>query len=358
VLDLNGLDPVRDAHRLSPEKLTWANLGRKSFARPWAACKGVQKGETRERNLPVDPQLQALLDAMQTAGFPKIGTLTAAQLRAMPRPPLVIATQMASVEDKSIPGPHGDIPVRTYRPAGETRGLIVYFHGGGWVLGDLDSVDPAVRAIAAASGCAAVSVDYRLAPEHAFPAAVDDALAALGWAARERGALTGLADAPLILMGDSAGGNLAAVCAQHARDAGGPSIALQVLIYPTVEGEHVVTADPAFEPPFLDRGEMAWFIDQYVPAELRRDPRFAPSLAANLAGLPPAFIVTAEHDILTAEGLRYGEKLRAAGVDVTSLKYPGAIHGFVTMGWAFDIGRKAIGDISEEIERRLGRAEA
>jgi len=293
-----------------------------------------------------------MLDAMKAAGWPKLGSMPAAQLRAMLKMPLMVFTQVRTVTDGTIPGPAGDIPIRVYRPADEVPGVIVYFHGGGWTIGDLDSVDAAVRLVANKTGCAVVSATYRLAPEHPFPAAVDDAMAVVSWVAQhlEDFAPRG---APLMVMGDSAGANLAAVACLLSRDSDGPEISLQILIYPATEGDVHSPAMYAFESPFLDRQDIEWFYDQYIPPEQRNDPRFAPAEAASHSGLPPAVIVTAEYDLLTAHGEAYARKLQQAGVPVTSLHYEGAIHGFFGIGVQLDIGQRAIDDVSRAIVRHV-----
>ena len=302
--------------------------------------------------MPVDPQLQAMLDAMQAVGWPKLGSMSAAELRAIPRPRPPVVTEVLSVGDGVLPGPAGDIPIRVYRPVDQPPGVIVYYHGGGWTIGDLDSVDAALRLIANQTGCTVVSVDYRLAPEHRFPAAVDDALAAAEWAAANLATLAA-PGAPLMVMGDSAGANLSAVVCLLAQGAGGPKIDLQVLVYPATDGDVDSPALHAFEPPFLDRRDIAWFYDQYIPTEQRRDPRFAPMEAESHAGLPPAIIITAEYDLLTAHGESYARKLEQAGVAVTRLHYEGAIHGFFSMGAHLDLGRRAIDDVCRAIVGRL-----
>ena len=303
--------------------------------------------------MPVDPQLQAMLDAMQAIGWPKLGSMTAAELRAIPRPRPPVVTPVRSVSDGVLPGPAGDIPIRVYRPSEQPRGVIVYYHGGGWTIGGLDTADAALRLIANQTGCTVVSVDYRLAPEHPFPAAVDDAMAAVSWVAGKLADFVG-PGAPLMVMGDSAGANLSAAVCLLAREAGGPEIALQVLVYPATEGDVDAPAMHAFEPPFLDRQDISWFYDQYAPAEQRHDPRLAPAKAANHSGLPPAILLTAEYDLLTAEGEAYARQLEQAGVAVARLHYWGAIHGFFTMAAHLDIGRRAIDDVCDAIVRRLG----
>lgn len=302
----------------------------------------------------VDPQLQAMLDAMRMAGFPKVGTISAAEMRVLAHLPMPPATDVWSVGETIIPGPAGDIGARIYRPSEETGGLILFYHGGGWTLGDLDSHDGTVRLIANATNCTIVSVDYRLAPENPFPAAVEDAWAAVQWADTQRHALTGTPSAPLIVMGDSAGGNLSAVVAILARDAEGPEIALQVLIYPATEGDVDADSMYRFESPFLDRGEIEWFYDQYIGKDQRHDFRFAPGRAADHSGLPRAFILTAEHDLLAEEAALYAEKLKAAGNSVIHVHYEGAIHGFVTMPPIAEPSRRALADIAEQVRAITG----
>jgi len=214
-------------------------------------------------------------------------------------------TAVRAVKDDKIPGPGDDFAVRVYhRPAEDVPGVVFYFHGGVWTVGDLDLVDPTLRDVANQTGCTVISVDYRFAPEHRFPAAVDDAMAAVSWVARH---IEDFAThkVPLMVIGDSAGANLAAVVSLLSRDAGGPDIALQILLYPATEGDIHANAMHAFEPPFLVREEIEWCFDQYIPAAQRGDPRFAPAEATSHSSLPPAIIVTAEYDLLTTHGENY-----------------------------------------------------
>lgn len=299
----------------------------------------------------IDPQLLGLLSMMREAGFPEIGSVPAEELQAiMTRRQMPVVTEVKTVRDFEIPAEGRAIGARLYLPCDDPAGLIVNFHGGGWVLGNLNSTDATMRLIANQTQCAIVSVDYRLAPQHPFPAAVNDAICAVDWVAANMAPLIGKSGAPLIVMGDSAGGNLAAVAVQQARDHGGPAIALQVLIYPATENDIDSPAMTAFVPPFLTRENMVWFFAQYAAPD-GADPRFAPGKATNLRGLPPTVIVTAEYDLLTAEGKLYGDKLRAAGVEVTNLHYDGAIHGFFSMASMLPIGQRAIADISACISR-------
>jgi acetyl esterase len=209
---------------------------------------------------------------------------------------------VASVRDIVIPGQAGGIPARVYSPAPDAPGVVVYYHGGGWVLGSADQWDASVRALTVASGCDVVSVDYRLAPEHVFPAATDDAYDALVWAA---GSLAN--GRPLVVAGDSAGGNLAAVSALRARDTGGPSLAFQVLVYPVTDYDLDRKSYHQYDGTefIVNRRDMAWFWDHYVPDPAARANPYASPLRANdLAGLPPAYVVTDEHDPLRDEGSR------------------------------------------------------
>ena len=252
---------------------------------------------------------------------------------------------LAGVADRQIPGPAGSIPVRIYTPAGPGPfPILMYFHGGGFVIGDLDTFDSLCRETSAGAGVVVVSVDYRCAPEHPFPAAPDDCFAATCWAAAHAAELNG--DASRIgVSGDSAGGNLAAVTALRCRDEGGPRLAAQLLVYP------VCDADPAAYPSMtanaegylLTAADMAWFVGHYVkdPAALA-SPKLLPMRAASLAGLPPALVITAEYDPLRDEGNAYAAKLIAAGVPVEARSYRGTIHGFYTFFTVMSLGRQAV----------------
>jgi acetyl esterase len=249
---------------------------------------------------------------------------------------------LESVRDIVIPSQAGGMPARVYSPSASAPGLVVYFHGGGWVVGTLDGWDASVRNLAAASGCDVVSVDYRLAPEHVFPAAADDAYDALVWAASAAGLAAGR---PVVVAGDSAGGNLAAVSALRARDFGGPSIALQVLVYPVVDCDldrrsyYECDRDELI----LNRRDMVWFWDRYAPdPAARANPYASPLRASSLSGLPPAYVVTAEHDPLRDEGFAYADRLRAARVPVEHRHYGSQIHAFFTFTGVLDDADKAV----------------
>lgn len=283
----------------------------------------------------LDVATRMFLEQMASAGgkplhehTPEEARALGAQLAALAGP----APRMARIEEHRIPAPDGEVPVRVLVPLEPARGVIVYYHGGGWVLGTIDEFDTMARRLAERTSCAVVLVDYRLAPEHRYPAAVDDASAALVWAGAHLRDIAG-DDVPLIVAGDSAGGNLAAVMALRARDRGGPPIALQVLIYP------VTAADfdrPSYTDPenqsLLTREAMIWFWDHYAPdASRRTEPDASPLLAKDLSGLPPAVVLTAEHDVLRDEGEAYAERLTAAGVPVDFKRHTGQMHGFFTL---------------------------
>ena len=229
--------------------------------------------------------------------------------------------------------------------------MLAYFHGGGWVLGDLDGFDGLCCALTQRAECITVSVDYRLAPEHRYPAAVEDCDAALAWVAANAAALGG-DPARLVVGGDSAGGNLAAVCARHARDRGGPALAMQLLIYPATTLAEPVSASRVRlgNDYFLTRALMDWFTAHYIPEVARRsEPDASPLLAQDLAGLPPALVLTVEFDPLVDEGEAYAQRLIAAGVPVRAQRYLGTIHGFLMFHEVLGKAREAIADIAGAI---------
>jgi acetyl esterase len=260
----------------------------------------------------VHPQAQWLLDGKAAAGGAPLWELSPDEARAgvTANAALIGAgPEVASVRDIVIPARPGSLGARVYSPSGDAPGVVVYFHGGGWVIGSVADWDASCRALAVASGCDVVSVEYRLAPEHIFPAAADDAFAAVAWVA----SLTGLAAGrPIVVAGDSAGGNLAAVATLRARDAGGPAIALQVLVYPVTDCDLDRGSYHQYDGSelILNREDMVWFWDHYLPSRSARvDPDASPLRAADLAGLPPAYLITAEHDPLRDEGFAYGQRL-------------------------------------------------
>jgi acetyl esterase len=247
-----------------------------------------------------------------------------------------------SVRDIVIPGRAGEMPARVYSPGPDAPGVVLYYHGGGWVVGSAEGWDASVRALAAASGCDVVSVDYRLAPEHVFPAAADDAYDALTWAA---GALANAR--PLVVAGDSAGGNLAAVAALRARDSGGPPLVLQVLVYPVTDHDLDRKSYHEYDGTefIVNRRDMAWYWNHYAPdPATRANPYASPLRASDLSGLPPAYMVTAEHDPLREEGFAYADRLRAARVPVEHRHYASQIHGFFTFVNLIDDADKAVSE--------------
>lgn len=250
----------------------------------------------------------------------------------------------ASLSDQAGPGPSmhrvrdtrvlasgGGVPVRILTPSERPRGVIVWYHGGGWVIGGIDEAEPVGRTMAARTDCVVVLVDYRMAPEYRFPTAVDDAWAALRWTADHLDDLVG-GPAPVIVAGDSAGGNLAAVVAQRAVREGGPAPALQVLVYPVTDCDLSTLSyqDPSNQL-LLSRDSMIWFWDHYAPVLLSREDPDASPLRGDFAGLPPAVVLTAEHDVLRDEGELYATRLVQAGVPVGHRRFPGQMHGFFTM---------------------------
>jgi acetyl esterase len=274
----------------------------------------------------LDPDIAAVIDALNT-GFPPVHTMTGAQARAAIRARLRTPAQpepVGQVTEDTAPGPAGGIPVRIYRPTASADAVVVFAHGGGFVFCDLDTHDALCRAISNGVGAVVVSVDYRLAPEHRWPAAADDVYAVARWADRF--------DGPLVVAGDSAGGNLAAVTALMARDHGGPAIAAQVLLYPALDVDFDTESYRAYGSGYYNTREaMIWYWEQYLPHAADRAHPYAGPLHAELSGLPPAVVVTAGFDPLCSEGDRYAAALADAGVRVIHRRYPGAVHGFLTM---------------------------
>jgi acetyl esterase len=309
----------------------------------------------------VTPEVRSLLDAMAALGSPPIEEQTPEQVRDAygQFSALTSRAEIASATDRTFPGPAGDVPVRVYVPTAEPgpRPVLVYFHGGGWVIGDLESHDATVRALAAASGVTVVAVGYRLAPESQFPAAVDDCLAAVRWVA-EPSTAADLAIDPgrLAVGGDSAGGNLAAVVAQQLRDTG-PALRFQLLVYPATEMHFTHRSiDENAEGYFLTKADMTWFRGHYCAGEDWNDPRLSPLLAADNAvrGVAPALVITAEYDPLRDEGEAYAAKLQAAGVDAKASRYDSVIHGFFSMGDLVPEGKAAIDEAAEALRAALG----
>ncbi|MDT5015192.1 MAG: acetyl esterase [Mycobacterium sp.] len=275
-------------------------------------------------------------------GFPAVETMSAQEARAMiagRRLAVENVNDVAGAADRLVPGPDGDVAVRIYRPHGDggTRSAVVFCHGGGFVLCDLESHDSFCRAMARNTDSIVVSVDYRLAPEHRGPAAAQDMLAAFCWVVGHASEL-GIDPAKIVIAGDSAGGNLAAVTALQCREQGGQMPVGQVLIYPVIDPTFDTSSYQAYASGFVNtRAAMQWYWGQYLGGWSLPSPAYlvAPGRASSHAGLPPAIVVTAGLDVLHSEGVAYAEQLRAAKVPVVHRDYPGLFHGFVTiMGFA------------------------
>jgi acetyl esterase/lipase len=288
--------------------------------------------------MPLDPDAQLLLDLIKEANRPAFETVGAAQARELFNAGRkVLAPEPMPVADSremTIPGPGGPIPARLYRSAATgILPVLVFFHGGGWVVGDIESHDTVCRHLANRADCAVVSVDYRLAPEHKFPAAVEDCFAATAWVAGNAAAL-GVDPGRVAVGGDSAGGNLAAVVSLIARDNRSPRISCQLLIYPAMDAAMRHDSIARFAEDYvLTRATMRWFYEQYLrAADDAADWRASPLLARDLSGLPPAFVLTAGYDPLSDEGDAYAARLAGAGVPVTHRRFPGQVHGFAMNG--------------------------
>jgi len=305
------------------------------------------------------PQCKAFLDQLAAGGGRPLHELSPAEARERAMPPELAGPEQPvhQVENRKVPGDGGLIPVRVYRPSpASPLPALMYFHGGGFVLGGLDMVDRTCRALANASGCVVISVDYRLAPEHPFPAAADDAFAATQFVA-EHASDFGVDPSLLAVGGDSAGGNLATVVALRARDAGGPPLAFQLLVYPLVDfTDHDSGSMREYgEGHFLTSPIMDYFADHYLPPGVdRRQPWVSP-LKATLAGLPPAAVLTAECDPLRDQGEAYASRLRDAGVTAGLKRYDGMIHPFFGLGGIIDGAREAVADASAALKAALTR---
>ncbi len=300
------------------------------------------------------PQVQDLLAGMAASGAPPVYELPAEEARQATvavRELVGPGPSVSRVVDVTVPTRAGSVPARVYEPAVEVPGTVLYFHGGGWVIGSVDDWDACCRVLAVESGCRVVSVEYRLAPEHPFPAAADDAYDAHVWAAQE------YADGPVVVAGDSAGGNLAAVVALRNRDEHGPMPALQVLVYPVVDhdfstGSYAEHTDTHL---IVNRPEMEWFWDLYVPdRSARSHPYASPLRAEDLSGLPPAVVVSAGHDPLRDEGAAYVQRLERAGVPVQVFSYPAQIHGFYTLVGVLDDADRAVRQVAGAVRAAVG----
>ena len=286
--------------------------------------------------MPLLDALNAFLAEMAEQGVKPIHESTPEEVRALTAGLAELygkGPDMARVEDTTIPVEGGSIKARILVPTASPRGVFIYYHGGGWVIGgNIDEFDTLGRTLAARTGCAVVLVDYRLAPEFRYPVAVDDSYAALTWVHAHVRDIAGR-EVPIVVGGDSAGGNLSAIMAQRSRDRGGPPIAFQALIYPVTDADLDNASYTAAENQLmLNRDSMIWFWDHYCPdVERRTEPDASPLRATDFSGLPPAIVLTAEYDVLREEGEAYADRLEAAGVPVDRYRYPGQMHGFFTL---------------------------
>ena len=305
--------------------------------------------------MPLDPSYDEMLRQLAALGGPTLAEVPVDVGREMFRAmqPEAPEVEVAAVTDITA----GGVPARVYRPHGDGPfPVVMMFHGGGWVIGDLATADSQSREVSRGARAVVVSVDYRLAPEHRFPAAAEDCYSATLWAAEHAGEHDGDTGS-LAVVGDSAGGNLAAVVAQMARDRGAPRIGFQLLVYPVTDGVHFDTAsyrDNAAG--FLLTAEaMHWFWDHYVPVlDDRRNPYASPLLASDLSGLPPALVMTAEYDPLRDEGEAYGRALAAAGVPARTVRYDGFIHGFFAHTRTIDTARGAMSEACAALRSAFG----
>jgi len=312
----------------------------------------------------LDPQARALLDLMIERGVPPTHTLEPVEARRLYRerrsftqPP---ALTMAEVRDLSIGGPAGPIGLRLYRPesAAALAPALVYYHGGGWVIGDLDTHDVLCRELAHRSGCVVVAVDYRLAPEHRFPAAVDDCLAATRWV-QAQAATLGIDASRIALGGDSAGGNLATVTAIGLRDSGGFKPRFQLLIYPGTDMRAVAPSHTSNGQGYmLTADTIAYFRGKYIPSESNwSDWRASPLLHPDLSKLPPALVITAGFDPLRDEGRQYADALSKAGVPTQCVCFERQIHGFITMGRVIEESNTAVALCGLALQRAMARTD-
>ena len=295
--------------------------------------------------MPLDPQVVQVMEAMAALGLPPADTVSPEEARAnaklRKRSP---GPEVAKVEDRTIPGPDSDVPVRIYTPEGSGLfPILVWFHGGGWVVGDLESADGSARNLCVGGQCVVVSVDYRLAPDAKFPGPAEDCWAATTWAVDNAARING-DPTRLAVGGDSAGGNLAAVMALMAADRGGPEIALQLLIYPVTDVNfNTVSYSDNAEGYSLTKVGMQWYWEHYLENDADAlNPYAAPLQAESLVGQPPALVITAEFDPLRDEGEAYAKRLTEAGVATTVTRYDGMIHGFFSMTAVVDKSQQAM----------------
>lgn len=304
--------------------------------------------------MPLDPALNVVLEQLNAGDGPKLHEVSPELARtffdSMQVPMAEIAIE--HVEDSHFPGPSSEISLRIYRPASDVPlPVLVYFHGGGWVIGSIESHDGTCRALASGANCAVISVEYRLAPENPYPAAADDCFAALEWVAKNADPL-GIDGTRIAVGGDSAGGNLAAAVSLMARDRDATTISLQLLIYPVTDADFETGSYHENATGYLlERASMEWFWGHYVPdVSQRNDAYAAPLQAKSLRNLPPALVITAEFDPLRDEGEAFASRLKEAGVPTTLTRYDGMIHGFFGMGMIAEGARQAVAEACEALD--------
>ena len=298
------------------------------------------------------PNARAIVD--QIAALPQLPTLTPAEARGRPAPLEAAPEAVGSLTARTIPGPGGPMAVRIYRPKDPLRAALVYFHGGGWVVGSLESADGSCRALANRSRSVVVSIDYRLAPETKFPGAVEDAYAAVRWVADQADDLR-IDRARIAVGGASAGGNLAAAAALVARDRAGPKIAFQLLTVPVTELSSRAGSHREFAEGYgLSAADMTWYGTHYVRAPADADDPHASVLRADLRDLPPAFVITAECDPLRDDGEAYAERLRELGISARYKRYPGMFHGFMGFPGTLPEATQAFEDAGAALREALG----
>lgn len=310
--------------------------------------------------MPLHPQAQAFLDKLTAAGVPPVEALTLEELRiaiAWRRSYAGRPEATAKVEDRTILSPTGELRLRIYTPKGQAPfPVLVFFHGGGWATGDLDTMDTPLRALTNRAGCVVVSVDYRLAPEHKFPAAIEDAYAATCWVVNNASAIQG-DSARIAVGGDSSGGNIAAAVALMARDRGEPCLIYQLLVCPVTNHDfNTASYQENGDRYLLTKNSMVWFWNHYLKDEDDgRNPYASPLQAQDLSGLPPALVITAEYDPLRDEGEAYAARLQKAGVPVVIKRYEGMIHGFFEMAALLDTAQLAIEETAQALRSALTR---